>query len=389
MKTTRRNFVKMASVAGAGLVTAGPIPFNFKESNIRFLSPIDGDMLCEYDGTMENGGLSTIVRIAAPDGSKIKINGADAEFADNSFFSRVHLKRYENLIEVEDRKSGERQSIKVFWLKNFTNRYRLSLDDNIWFLKDISDHADTYTSIFENPYLAFLREVHETYDTRIHINIYYQTEGFNLSQMTTKFRNEWKENAGWLRLSFHALQNDPDVPYINAGYKQVKTDCDMVKEQIRRFAGEELLGPVTTLHWGEATVEGCRALRDSGYTALAGYFIDEPDEGQYPVSYYLDSKQRHHINKRSIWRDNREGIIYSKIAIVINNHDLDEIVPYLDDYKKETNPHGFIDLMIHEQYFYPFYREYQPKYRQKLMTAVKWASDNRYKPAFLSECIFG
>ena len=49
----------------------------------------------------------------------------------------------------------------------------------------------------------------------------------------------------------------------------------MVKEQIRRFAGDELMGPVTTLHWGEATVEGCRALRDSGYTALAGYFMNE------------------------------------------------------------------------------------------------------------------
>ena len=177
-------------------------------------------------------------------------------FVDKLFLSEVHLKDYENVIEVEDGRSGEKQSIIVFWLKNFTNKYRLSLDDNIWFLKDVSDNADQYKSIFENSYLALLKEVHRTYGTKIHINIYYQTEGFNLSQMTTKFRNEWRENAGWLRLSFHALQNDPDVPYINAGYKQVKTDCDLVKEQIRRFAGDELMGPVTTLHWGEATVEG-------------------------------------------------------------------------------------------------------------------------------------
>jgi len=47
-----------------------------------------------------------------------------------------------------------------------------------------------------------------------------------------------------------------------------------------------------------------------------------------------------------------------------------------------------MDLMIHEQYFYPSYRNYQPDYRQKVLSAVKWASDNGYKPAFLSECIF-
>jgi hypothetical protein len=391
MKTTRRNFVKVASAAGAGLITVGPVPFHSRiysnDSSIRFLSPLDGDMLCEYDGQVESGGFSTTVRIAAPARSNIRINGADAKVADRFFLGKVHLKDYENVIEAEDRSTGEKQSITVFWLKNYTNKYRLSLDDNIWFLKDISDHARQYRSIFENPYLALLKEVHETYGTKIHLNIYYQTEGFNLSRMTTKFRNEWRENAGWLRLSFHALQNDPDVPYIHAGYEQVKTDCDLVREQIRRFAGNELMGPVTTLHWGEATVEGCRALRDSGYTALAGYFSEEVGDGEYPVSYYLDKEKRQHVSKRSIWKDNREGIIFSKIAIVINNQDLDRIIPYLDDYKEAYNP-GFMDLMIHEQYFYPFYKDYQPDYRQKVLTAVKWASDNGYKPAFLSECIY-
>ena len=80
MKSTRRNFVRTASVAGAGLATVGPIPFNSNDSNIRFLSPIDGDMLCEYDGKVENGSLFTTVRIAAPIGSNIMINGVDAKF---------------------------------------------------------------------------------------------------------------------------------------------------------------------------------------------------------------------------------------------------------------------------------------------------------------------
>jgi hypothetical protein len=45
--------------------------------------------------------------------------------------------------------------------------------------------------------------------------------------------------------------------------------------------------------------------------------------------------------------------------------------------------------MIHEQYFYPSYFNYQPDFREKVMTAVKWAVDKGYKPAFLSECVSG
>jgi hypothetical protein len=379
----------MAGIA----VTTTPIQNRFREltdlgnmeSNIQFMSPIDGDMLNEYDGKISGDSLLTEVRVSALSGMKLKINGITAKYSDGKFTASLLLKDYKNVIEAVDSASGEKSSIVVYRLKNVVNKYRLSLDDNIWFLKDINTNAGKYKSIFENPYLGFLKEVHDTYGTKIHLNLYYQTDGFNLSQMTDKFKSEWKDNAGWMRLSFHALQNDPDRPYLNAGYEQVKNDCIMVKEQIKRFAGEELMGPVTTLHWGTAVVEGCRALRDQGYLALAGYFNAE---GPDTVSYYLDDEKRLHVNNRFIWRDNREGLIFSRMALVINTVKHEEILPYLDKLRSSSQKPAYVDLMIHEQYFYPFYVNYQPDYRQKVMTAVKWAVDNGYKPAFLSEVVF-
>jgi hypothetical protein len=74
--------------------------------------------------------------------------------------------------------------------------------------------------------------------------------------------------------------------------------------------------------------------------------------------------------------------------MVINNQKLDKIVPQLDEIKKDRRKSAFIDLMIHEQYFYPDYKEYQPDYREKVITAMKWATENGYKPSFLSDCIF-
>ena len=352
---------------------------------IKIISPIDGDMLNEYDGLVSEGNLITTVKIGAPAGSRIKVNGVKAKYTDGVFEASVTLKGYENVIEVTSRKHGYKERITIFWLKNYAGKYRFSVDDNIWFLKDITSNAEKYKSIFDNPYLGFMKQVHDTFGTKIHFNLFYQTEGFNLSQMTDKFKDEWKSNADWLGLSFHALGEFPDRPYISAGYDQVNNDCSLVMEQIKRFAGEEVMGQETTLHWGEGTVEACRALRDHGYTALAGYF--NVDDNEAPVSYYLNEEQRRHIKKRFIWRDNKEGIIFSRIALVVNTVKLEEIIPYLDNLKETYNPR-YIDLMIHEQYFYPDYFSYQPDFRDKVMTAVKWAVDNGYKPAFLKESVF-
>jgi hypothetical protein len=386
MKTGRRNFVKLTTAAGAGLIVSAFSSSASADKEIKFAGTVDGDMLTEYDGIVRNGSLYTKVRLKAPAGMHLRINGVKARFSEGIYQAEIALSNYRNEIEITTRRSGTRQSIIVYWLRNYTNKYRLSLDDNILFLKDISLNSSKYNSIFENPYLGFLREVHDKYRTKIHINIYYQTEGFNLSGMTDKYKEEWRQNSDWLRLSFHALQNDPDKPYINAGYSQVKKDCEMVMKEIRRFAGDELLGPVTTLHWGEARVEGCRALRDCGYKALTGYYNSE--DGKPVVSYYLDTEKANHVTNRSIWCDNEEGIIHKKIHLVINSYPLNEIVPLLDKIKTDKIKSSFIDLMIHEQYFYPSYHAYQPDFKEKVMTAVKWASDNGYKPSFLSDSIF-
>jgi len=392
MKENRRDFLKLTSMAGFAFGVSGFKAFQTEpmaesqENEFKFLSPIDGDMLSKNDGTVSRENLITTIKISAPAGSSIEVNGVKAAYIDGIYKAEVKLKAYKNVIELAETTKGYKARIVVYWLYNFANKYRLSIDDNILFLKDISNNADRYGSIFENPFLSFLKQVHDTYGTKIHINIYYETEGFNISQLTDKYKSEWKANAGWLRLSFHAFANEPDRPYLNAGYEKVKHDCEMVINQVRRFAGDEITGPVTTLHWGEATVKGCRALRDAGYKCLPCDF--NVDNNLPPCSYYLDVEKRRHINKRLIWKDNKEGIIFVRCAIIIDTKKPDQIIPFLDNIKKDPHMSAYIDLLVHEQYFYSSYIDYQPEYRQKVLAAVKWAADNGYQPAFLEECVF-
>jgi hypothetical protein len=353
---------------------------------IKILSHMDGDMLNEYDGIIENGKLQIDLKISAPEDSMINVNGIKAVYDRGIFYVKIALEDYENIIHIYEKNHKVNKRITLYWLKNYTKNYRLSLDDNIWFLKDIARNCNKYKSIFDNPYLGFYKRVHDIYGTKIHANIYYQTQDFNLSQMPAKFKDEWKHNSDWLKLTFHALQDKPDRPYLSASYDQMKKDCESVITEIKRFAGEESLSSVTTLHWGEATVEGCRALRDAGFTVLAGDF--NIAEGLPPVSYYLDMSDREHIFKRHILKDMKEDIIFTRLTMIVDCFELENLVPFLDELKNNPLKSAYLDFCIHEQYFYPEYEGYQSNYTDKVMTVIKWAYENGYQSAFLKECIF-
>lgn len=353
---------------------------------MEILWPLDGDMLNGFDGMIENGKLKIVVEVSAPGDCAIYVNEVEAVYNEGTYTAKVALESYENTISIREKNMEFDKTITVYWLKNYTKKYRLSLDDNIWFLEDIARNCAKYKSIFENPYLQFYKRVHDIYGTKIHANIYYQTFGFNLSQMPDKFKNEWKHNSDWLKLTFHALQDTPDKPYLTATYDEVKRDCELVTNEIIRFAGKECLSPVTTLHWGEATVEGCRALRDCGFIALAGDF--NIAEELPPVAYYFDMQTREHIYKRHIIKDMKENIIYTRLTMIIDCFKQENIVPFLDELKNDSLKSAYLDFCIHEQYFYPHYESYQPNYADKVLTVIKWATLNGYQSAFLNECIF-
>jgi hypothetical protein len=353
---------------------------------MEIVFPIDGDMLHARDGVVVDGGLKIEVIVTAAAGNAISIGGIEAAEKEGRYSAGIVLSGYDQTIVVRNETTVEEKSVRVYWLPRFANGYRVSIDDNIWFLRDIHQHAGVYTSIFDNPYLAFLRELHDTYGTKIHINLFYETDGFNLSQLSDEFSAEWKAQASWLRLSFHALGEFPDKPYQHAGYATAMKDATLVMNEIRRFAGPELMGPVTTLHWGEATVEGARALRDLGYKGILGYF--NVDDERPAVSYYLDVPQRRNIKRRFVWKDNRQDIVFIRSSMVIDKTDLVDIRPWLDGYRAKGGLPPYVDLLVHEQYFYPFYFNYQPDFMDRMRSAVSWAVENGYESRFLEECIF-
>jgi hypothetical protein len=351
---------------------------------VRITDPVEGAILNRHDGGVRKGVLTITVR-GESGAARVKVNGVATQTSNGRFECRVPLRAQENRIVAEA--GGARHAVTVLWDRNSRPRYRFSIDDNIWFLKDIALHTPAYRSIFENPYLAMYRDLHRKYGTRFHFNIYYETDGFNLSQMPDRYRAEWRANADWIRLTFHARADKPDRPYLGAPADGVLADYRQVTREIERFAGKELLSPATTIHWGEATRETCAALRKEGVRILAGYF--QLANGAPIVSYYLDRDRTTYLSGRDYWKDTALDLLFVRHDIVLNSGPIEQIVPKLDKVGADPHQSEVIELMIHEQYFYPAYRNYLKDYRQRMERALDWVSKRGYQPVFYSNGFLG
>lgn len=249
--------------------------------------------------------------------------------------------------------------------------FNFYVDDNIYVFRDLT--RGNYGSVFEHEYLKMFKELHEKYGLKVQLNVFYKTDDFDLSEMTDKFRDEWKANSHWLKFAFHAEAEFPDDPYINADYDTVDRHCKEIHKELRRFAGEECISYSPTIHFMEMTKEGCRALLDNGITKLSGMFRTPNN----PMKKYY-----HGEDKIKVFDDNvsfaDNGITFTNLDMVINCHPLSEIEAVLS----ESLGRELIQIMIHEQYFYKFYQAYQPDYKDKVEAAVRILKENGYNSDF-------
>lgn len=255
-----------------------------------------------------------------------------------------------------------------------------TLDDNIRFLEECTHFG--YQSIFQHPYMAFFRKMHEKYRAKFQFNMYdsYSAGSFSLSQVPDCWKAEFEENADWMRFSFHARHNDPAFPYENCAPQTLVHDFTAVMTQLRRITGKAASSATTTLHYVCATREACVALKDQGIRGLIGMFYPFP--GREALRYYLTPEQAALLQRNPLWYDADTGLTFACNDVVLNTLPLEEIVPTLLSRKKT-----FYHVMIHEQYFYPDYPRYQPDFEQKVEAALALFQSMRLSSCFLEEII--
>ena len=258
--------------------------------------------------------------------------------------------------------------------------YCFTIDDNIRFLEECT--KSNLSSIFDHPYPAMLRKMHFTYGTKFQLNMYYcyALNEFSLTDVPDIWRDELEQNSDWLGFSFHSYANDPPFPYDNAVADKVLADYRAVMAQMRRIAGKAATDVTTTLHYVCATKEACIALRKEGVCGLIGMFL--PMDDRRALRYYLTSQQACSLQQHRLWHDSETDISFLCNNIVLNAVSLDEIPSLL--LRQSSN---IYHVMIHEQYFYPDYIDYQPDFEKKIAAAISFFQTLDFKSCFFEELI--
>ncbi len=388
-KMARRDFLRRAVAGTIATIFKGTHVGSAAASGpIRIEEPFHGAVLNRRHGKSVDDGLEIQVSGTAPLRDRVTVNGTPAQHEGTAFTSKVVLRENQtDIIALSDGASGRHEHrVRVVWDKYSQPRYRFSIDDNSFFLRDIA--KQNYPSLFDCFYLKGLRELHSKYGAKFVLNIYYTTEdGFELPQFPDRYKSEWQDNADWLKLAFHAHANMPDRPYQYAPASKLIADLDQVAEQIHRFAGEPCYSPPTVIHWGVVQPEALKRLYERGVRVLSGYF--RRSRTGWDVNYLLDDVRSEYLSRHDALMDFDSGIVFSRVDIVCNNTPIRRIVPTLEPCAKDPNQAEIMDLFTHEQYFWPFYSNYLPDHFERLDVAIRWVTEHGYKPVFFHEGFLG
>ena len=254
-------------------------------------------------------------------------------------------------------------------------QFTFTIDDNIWFLREVTNGE--YPSLFSHPYSRSLKELHEQFGVKIQLNLFYQDSLFTLAEMTEKYKDEWEQNADWLKLSFHSLLENR-YPYENSDYQEVYGDCQKVQNEILRFAGKNSLAKTTTVHCCRTTEEGVRALVDCGVKGLLGLFGEDEETR---TSYALPEVFAERLRRGEIVCVNE--VTFAKIDVILNLFDIPSILEQLRDLRDRN----VIRVMIHEQFFYPDYVRYQPNFKEKLEATFSYLQECGFSSCFFEDII--
>jgi len=385
----RRRFLKATAAGTAGIVLGGPaIARAGRSPSLAIEEPFHGAVLNRRHGEEVDDGLKIRVAGRAPLSQPVTVNGTPAERAGTRFTSEVVLREKET--EIVAASGGvfgaAEHRVRVVWDRHSFPRYRFSIDDNSFFLRDVAQKQ--YPSLFDCFYLKILQDLNAKYGARFVLNIYYTTEdGFELPQFPDRYKGEWNDNAGWLKLAFHAHADKPDRPYQYASPAQLIADLDKVAEEIHRFAGEATYSPPTVIHWGMVQPAALRPLAERGVRVLSGMFSQQG--GVWDVNYLLDDERSEHLSRHDALMDFSSGIVFSRCDIVCNNTPVEQVVPTLEPLAEDPNRAEIMDLFTHEQYFWPFYVRHVPDHAQRLDAAIRWVTEHGYKPVFFHEGFLG
>jgi len=197
-----------------------------------------------------------------------------------------------------------------------------SVDDVIDIFKNLS--RNSYSSCFEEPTLAFFKELYERYGFSVALYCFFEDgSGFDLTGAPRSFCREFCQNAHWLHFGFHGLNRYSD--YSRSEPRQLLSDADKVYSNLRQIVSESALTYNVRLSFAAGTFDCIAALRKAYPRFHTLYGADD-----LRIEYYLSQAENSVLLDRGFFRDDRLGITIRLSAPRLEKYDCQPVLPDRD-----------------------------------------------------------
>ena len=290
------------------------------------------------------------------------------------------------------------------------------VDDVVWVFRDLTRQRPK--SIFEHHFLKSLKETHDKTGLKVQLNLFYRTDyfygndEFSLADMTDSYKSEFEANSDWLKLAFHAKQEFPDYPNINADYKDIKDLFLSMEREVIRFAGEKSWAKkALCTHWLPLSKDACKALYDCGVRMVCSTHGDAEeyngDVNSLPYGHAArllhNRKPETRVYKRGTrdvaidrsacgynhlteeqWEATRATLdaikdeetgLYFKVYCNTGTINLCQNFDQVREDIGKALDNEYLGFLIHEQYYYPDYFAYQSNAGAKIELAATLVKD--------------
>ena len=371
----------------------------------HFTQPFDGGVIHEQCGPPVLGAQpgpdgQTLLKIevagSVPPGAKLDVFTADGRkipvTIDNGVFrGTALLKDRVTEIKAQATMGGERREIRTrpVWAKNSYRRFQCYIDDHSFFFRDILQK--NYKSIFDCFYPARLRQLHREFGVKINLNCFNTTpeRDFSLSMFPDKYKSEFEDNAHWLRVAFHSENEFPAVPYKDATPEQLAADFDLVANELKRIAGAAY-NVGLQIHFADVPPSCYKVLADRGVKMLAtrGRKLGSTD-AKY-CDYHLPDHILDYLFHQQGWMDFESGLIFYTASTGTREWTpLDQTIPRIRTVIENPAKSHLLNIGGHEQYWWPFYKNFVPDIYERYATAFRFVLDQGYRPIWINDGFFG
>ena len=248
----------------------------------------------------------------------------------------------------------------------------ISFDDVYTCLWDLTQKEKTYTSIFENAFLADLKLLHQRYRAVFSLYLFNKVDdcNFQLSDVTGKFFSEFAANSDWLKFGFHA--EDEKTNYNTDGGIEQSYEC-FCSAIMNKLGGEKSLDYFTRLGFFSGAAENVMKLKKAPHGIIGLLSADDTR-----TSYSLEREENDELLKRGALWNAKQNMLYirsqKRLEVVSST---DELIHIFSNRGVFENTE-ILEIFLHEYSYYD-----QLGIPQMLETCVKFAAKEGYHFDFL------